>query len=135
MPKPLNFNPHPKPWHPCCLVTVDCGTVHNKMLVQWPGSVSSLLSVSLFKLCRGTGRNWSGLTFRFAAFLSLPIPATAQAPTLATIGLARGQRRVSRQVRSTKNQNAMAISSTGTQFTPADKLSFDLSAGHKTKLD
>jgi hypothetical protein len=23
--------------------------VHNKMLVQWPGSVSSLLSVSLFK--------------------------------------------------------------------------------------
>jgi hypothetical protein len=57
----------------------------NKMLVQWPGSVSSLLSVSLFKLCRGTGRNWSGLTFRFAAFLSLPIPATEQAPVLCTI--------------------------------------------------
>jgi len=25
-------------------------------------------------LVRGTGRNWSGLTFRFATFLSLPIP-------------------------------------------------------------
>ena len=38
-------------------------------------------------LSSGTGRNWSGLTFRFATFLSLPIPATAQAPTLAAIKL------------------------------------------------
>jgi len=57
----------------------------NKMLVQWPGSVSSLLSVSLFILCRGTGRNWSGLTFRFAPFLSPPIPATAQTQTISMI--------------------------------------------------
>jgi hypothetical protein len=34
-------------------------------------------------LSRATSRNWSGLTFRFAAFLSPPIPATAQAQTLA----------------------------------------------------
>jgi|GEM_PF-1955738 hypothetical protein len=52
------------------------------MLVQWPGSVSSLLSFSLFKLCRGTGRNWSALSAAEAALTRLPIPATAQAQTL-----------------------------------------------------
>jgi|GEM_PF-5195511 hypothetical protein len=55
---------------------------HNKMLVQWPGSVSSLLSVSLFTLFRGTGRNWSALSAAEAALTRLPIPATAQAQTL-----------------------------------------------------
>jgi hypothetical protein len=39
-------------------------------------------------LSSGTGRNWSGLTFRYASFLSLPIPATAQAPTLWVMGAA-----------------------------------------------
>jgi hypothetical protein len=33
MPKPRDFNAQPKLWHPCCLVTVDCGAVHNKMHV------------------------------------------------------------------------------------------------------
>ena len=33
-------------------------------------------------LSSGTGRNWSGLTFRCAAFLSPPIPATSQTQTL-----------------------------------------------------
>ena len=61
-------------------------TATNKRFAQLPGSVSSLLSFSLFTLCRGTGRNWSGLTFRFAPFLSPPIPATAQTQTLAVIG-------------------------------------------------
>jgi hypothetical protein len=64
--------------------------------------VSSLLSFSLFKLCRGTGRNWSVLAFRFAALPSPPIPRPPQTPTLAVIGLARGQISVSRQIRSTK---------------------------------
>ena len=36
---------------------------------------------SLFTLCRGTGRNWSGLSAAEAALTRLPIPATAQAPT------------------------------------------------------
>ena len=84
-------------------------TVANNSFLQWRGSVSSLLSVSLFKLCRGTGRNWSGLTFRFAPLLSPPMPATAESQTLATIGLARGHKRVSRQVRSTKNPNAIGL--------------------------
>lgn len=34
------------------------------------------VSFSYLYLSSGTGRNWSGLTFRFATFLSLPIPAT-----------------------------------------------------------
>ena len=54
------------------------------MLVQWPGSESSLLSVSLFTLCRGTGRNWSALSAAEAALTRLPNPATAQAQTLCT---------------------------------------------------
>ena len=52
------------------------------MFLQWRGSVSSLLSVSLFTLCRGTGRNWSALTFRFAPLLRPPMPATAETQTL-----------------------------------------------------
>ena len=56
------------------------------MFLQWRGSVSSLLSVSLFKLCRGTGRNWSALAFRFASLLRPPMPATVQTQTLAVIG-------------------------------------------------
>ena len=55
---------------------------HNRF-VSGGGSVSSLLSVSLFKLCRGTGRNWSVLAFRFAALPSPPIPRPPQTPTLA----------------------------------------------------
>ena len=35
---------------------------------------------------RGTVRSMSGLTFRFAPFLSPPMPATAQTQTLAVIG-------------------------------------------------
>ena len=57
-------------------------TAGNKMFLQWRGSVSSLLSFSLFKLCRGTGRNWSALAFRFAPLLRPPIPATAETQTL-----------------------------------------------------
>ena len=38
-------------------------------------------------LSRATGRNWSGLTFRFASFSSPPIPATSQTPTLCTSAL------------------------------------------------
>jgi len=53
------------------------------MFLQWRGSVSSLLSFSLFKLCRGTGRNWSALAFRFAPLLRPPMPATAETQTLA----------------------------------------------------
>jgi len=53
------------------------------MFLQWRGSVSSLLSVSLFKLCRGTDRNWSALAFRFAPLLRPPMPATAETQTLA----------------------------------------------------
>lgn len=34
-------------------------------------------------LSRGTGRNWSALSAAEAALTRLPIPATAQAPTLA----------------------------------------------------
>jgi len=30
--KTRDFNPQPKLWHPCCLVTVDCGTVYNKSI-------------------------------------------------------------------------------------------------------
>jgi hypothetical protein len=41
-----------------------------------------ILSFSLFKLCRGTSRNWSALAFRFATLLRPPKPATAQTPTL-----------------------------------------------------
>lgn len=33
-------------------------------------------------LSRGTGRNWSALTFRFAPLLRPPMPATAETPTL-----------------------------------------------------
>jgi hypothetical protein len=33
----------------------------------------------------GTGRNWSGLTFRFTPLLSPPIPATSQTQTLAVM--------------------------------------------------
>jgi hypothetical protein len=36
-------------------------------------------------LSSGTGRNWSGLTFRFTPLLSPPIPATSQTQTLAAI--------------------------------------------------
>jgi len=32
MPKPQNTDTQPTLWHPCCLVTVDCGTVHNKII-------------------------------------------------------------------------------------------------------
>ena len=64
-------------------------TATNKMFVQWWGSVSSSLYVSLFKLCRGTGRNWSALAFRFAPLLSPPMPATAQTQTL--VAMAAGQ--------------------------------------------
>ena len=52
------------------------------MFLQWRGSVSSLLSFSLFTLCRGTGRNWSALAFRVAPLLRPPMPATAETPTL-----------------------------------------------------
>ena len=55
-------------------------------LRQWPGTVSSLLSVYL-NLSRGTSRNWSVLAFRFASLPSPPMPATAQALTLAVIWL------------------------------------------------
>ena len=58
-------------------------TATNKMFLQWRGSVSSLLSVSLFTLCRWTGRNWSALAFRFAPLLRPPMPATAETQTLA----------------------------------------------------
>ena len=33
------FDTHPKLWHPCCLVTVDCATVHNKMFMPAWGAV------------------------------------------------------------------------------------------------
>ena len=36
-------------------------------------------------LSRGTGRNWSALTFRFAPLLRPPMPATAETQTLAAI--------------------------------------------------
>ena len=61
------------------------GTATNKMFLQWRGSVSSLLSFSLFTLCRGTERNWSALAFRFAPLLRPPKPATAETQTLAVI--------------------------------------------------
>jgi len=60
-------------------------TGHNNRFVSGGGSVSSLLSFSLFKLCRGTGRNWSVLAFRFAALPSPPIPRPPQTPALAVI--------------------------------------------------
>ena len=60
-------------------------TAANKMFLQWRDSVSSLLSFSLFTLCRGTGRNWSALAFRFAPLLRPPMPATAETQTLAAI--------------------------------------------------
>ena len=65
-----------------------CGVGHtatNKMFLQWRGSVSSLLSFSLFTLCRGTGRNWSALAFRVAPLLRPPMPATAETQTLCAI--------------------------------------------------
>ena len=54
----------------------------NNSFLQWRGSVSSLFSFSLFTLCRGTGRNWSVLAFRFASLPSPPKPRPSQAPTL-----------------------------------------------------
>ena len=82
------------------------------MFLQWRGTVSSLLSVSLFKLCRGTGRNWSALAFRFAPLLRPPMPATAETQTLAVIGRLRGHSSVSRNIRSTENMQADKFQST-----------------------
>lgn len=60
------------------------GTGHQQCACAMAGfGVQITSQFHYIHLSRATSRNWSGLTFRFAAFLSPPIPATAQAPTLA----------------------------------------------------
>jgi hypothetical protein len=54
----------------------------NKMFLQWRGSVSSLLSVSLFKFITWDKAQLVGLNIRFAPLLRPPMPATAETQTL-----------------------------------------------------
>ena len=64
--------PHSHQQEGLCYCRVHCANYH--------------LVFHYLQLSCGTGRNWSGLTFRFAPLLSPPIPATSQTQTLCATG-------------------------------------------------
>ncbi len=68
---------NPKLCHPCCSVTVDCGTVHNTMFLQWRGLVSSLSFSFIIYIWHvgqvATGRSWHSASLHCQALLCPPL--------------------------------------------------------------